>query len=486
LTGDHPQSRLVLETEAAVTTSRTAFAFAFALLIPVASPVLAQPVGAEFRANTYTTGDQTNVSVAMAPGSFIVVWQSAGTDDPTGGIYGQRFTSASKPARAGSQFRVNTTTTGSQTVPSVATDGTGNFVVVWSSLSVDQTVLQVLGQRYASTGAPVGPEFRINTFTTGTPPFTTSAPSVASDPNGNFVVVWHIYDHDGQGYGVFGQRFASTGVPLGPEFRVNTITTAAQRKPAVARATDGSFVVAWHSNQSLSYHRIYAQRYDAAGAPLGTEFQVNTFTGHQQYNPSVASDGPGNFMVAWQSYNQDLDKFEVYARRYASSGAALTTPFRVNTVITYQQTNPRAASNAAGDMTVVWQSQDAGGFGIYGQRYAPSGAPAGGQFLVNSYQTGEQRYPAVASSGSAFVVAWQGQYDDGAHLGIFGKRYPGPGDVNGDGVVNVNDVFYLINFLFAQGASPIGPADINGNGSIDVADVFYLINYLFAQGAFPK
>jgi CSLREA domain-containing protein len=59
------------------------------------------------------------------------------------------------------------------------------------------------------------------------------------------------------------------------------------------------------------------------------------------------------------------------------------------------------------------------------------------------------------------------------------------GDVNGDGVVNVADVFYLINYLFAGGPIPLGRGNVDGDSSITVADVFYLINYLFAGGPTP-
>jgi hypothetical protein len=59
------------------------------------------------------------------------------------------------------------------------------------------------------------------------------------------------------------------------------------------------------------------------------------------------------------------------------------------------------------------------------------------------------------------------------------------GDANGDGVVNVADVFYLINFLFAGGPVPKGRANVDGVSGITVSDVFYLINFLFAGGQPP-
>jgi hypothetical protein len=60
------------------------------------------------------------------------------------------------------------------------------------------------------------------------------------------------------------------------------------------------------------------------------------------------------------------------------------------------------------------------------------------------------------------------------------------GDANGDGNVDVADVFYVINFLFAGGSVPLGRANVNGVAGIDVSDVFYLVNFLFAGGQAPQ
>jgi hypothetical protein len=53
-------------------------------------------------------------------------------------------------------------------------------------------------------GDPLGPEFRVNTFTTSNQ----IAPTVGADAAGNFVVVWSSLLQDGSNYGVFGQRYA--------------------------------------------------------------------------------------------------------------------------------------------------------------------------------------------------------------------------------------------------------------------------------------
>ncbi len=61
------------------------------------------------------------------------------------------------------------------------------------------------------------------------------------------------------------------------------------------------------------------------------------------------------------------------------------------------------------------------------------------------------------------------------------------GDVNRDGVVNVGDPVFLVNFIFREGLGPdpyeIG--DVNCDGRIDVGDVRFLINYVILDGPKP-
>ena len=116
---------------------------------------------------------------------------------------------------AGPEFRVNTYTTASQSAPEIASDGNGNFVVVWDSV-VTSVFEDVFARRYTSAGAPLGPEFRVNTATGNSQ----ESASVASTPTGEFVVVWQSFFGDGSAMGVFGQRFAASGLPAGGEFQV--------------------------------------------------------------------------------------------------------------------------------------------------------------------------------------------------------------------------------------------------------------------------
>jgi hypothetical protein len=349
----------------------------------------------------------------------VVVWES-NQDGSLSGIFGQRYSSAGSPL--GGEFRVNTYTLNVQVLPAVASDSSGNFVVIWHG--VDGSVAGVFGQRFASSGAPLGPEFRVNTSTTGLQGY----PAVAADPAGNFVVVWLSY-HNAPSFQIFAQRYDGAGAPLGPEFRVDTSTAGPQylNHPAVASDGSGNFVVVWEDLfQDGSSFGIFAQRYAGSGAPLGVEFRVNTFTPASQRYPAVASHSAGSFVVVWESATQDGSYFGVFGQRYASSGADVGPEFRINTFTTGDQRRGSVAYDSSGNFVVAWYGdlQDNWGYGVFGQRYASTGAPLGPEFRINTFTTQNQESPSVtADAAGNFVVVWHSDTQDGSSVGVFGQRY---------------------------------------------------------------
>jgi hypothetical protein len=408
------------------------------------------PVGPEFQVNTYTTGYQSYFSKAAAAafdgsGNFVVVWQSDGQDGDDFGIFGQRYDFLGTPQ--GPEFPVNTYTTGAQRRPAVAAASSGDFVVVWQSYDQDGDAEGIFGQRYDSAGATQGLEFQVNTYTTGDQGAYLFGQGVAVDADaaGNFIVVWKSTDQDGSGDGVFAQRYDSTGATQGPEFQVNTYTTGNQGGYLgtggvdVAADPAGSFVVVWNSEgQDGDYTGVFGQRYDGAGMALGLEFQVNTYTtgsqgGYSGGDLAVDTDAAGNFVVVWSSYDgQDGDGHGIFGQRYDSAGVAQGAEFQVNTYTTDDQGylyggGVSVAADPTGNFVVVWQSyadQDGNDWGIFGQRYDNAGVAQGPEFQVNTYTTSSQDAPTVTADGNArFVVVWSSYAQDGDAEGVFAQRF---------------------------------------------------------------
>jgi len=61
------------------------------------------------------------------------------------------------------------------------------------------------------------------------------------------------------------------------------------------------------------------------------------------------------------------------------------------------------------------------------------------------------------------------------------------GDANGDHIVDISDVVYLISYIFSGGLppSPLLAGDANCDSIVDISDVVYLIAYIFSGGLAP-
>jgi hypothetical protein len=379
-----------------------------------------QPLGGEMQVNSFTTGPQHNTAVAMDPdGNFVVVWGAAEGAGDNYGIFARRFNAAGVPQ--GDDFRVNTYTTDFQNAPSVAIDADGDFVVAWNSYGQDlggggKYAGGAYAQRYNAAGVPQGAEFRVNTYTTNHQGDT----SVAMSPSGDFVISWLSVGQDGSGLGVYAQRYNASGVPQGAEFRLNQFTTGNQTNAVVAMDDAGNFAAAWGTQtQASPTLDIEARRFDAAGNPRGDEFTVNNVTPSDQFNPDIAMDADGDFVVTWQT---DSDGIRIKARRYNAAGAPIGNEF---TVSSNESQMPHVSMAGDGRFVVAWGWQpDGSQNGIFARPYDAAGNPRGAEFRVNSTTTNNQNLHGVAMNDDGdFVVSWGSGYQDGSSYGVYAQRY---------------------------------------------------------------
>ena len=137
-------------------------------------------------------------------------------------------------------------------------------------------LVEGLEDRRLLSVSPSGLEFRVNSTTFGsqvTESFYGSQ-TVAVDAEGDSVITWQSHGQDGSGWGIYVRRYNAAGVAQGGEFRVNTTTASSQVYSSVAMDANGDFLVSWSSyGQDGSGYGIYAQRYNAAGVAQGGEFE---------------------------------------------------------------------------------------------------------------------------------------------------------------------------------------------------------------------
>ena len=379
--------------------------------------------GSEFQVNTTTANAQdTPATAALEDGGYVIVWSSNLQDGDKDGVFAQRYDADG--VAVGSEFQVNTTTAAEQDKASIAGLSDGSFVVVWESKDQDGDAKGIFGQRYDASGNTLGGEFQINTETSGDQ---TDAQVVALN-QGGFVVTWESKDQDGDGAGVYAQRYDANGNTAGSEFQVNTTTTDDQETPVLAALGDGGFVIVWQSrSQDGDGKGIFGQRFDSTGNAVGSEFAVNTYTTQDQKEPAVTALDDGGFIVAWTSKDQDGDTYGVYAQRYDSSGNTVGSEFLVNTTTAGEQKIPAMTALDDGGFLIAWQAkdQDGDGYGIYAQRYDSEGNGVGGEFLINTTTANDQKSVDLAKLKSGgLVVAWESTgAQDGDNDGIFAHQF---------------------------------------------------------------
>ncbi len=444
--------------------------------------------------DTCSACSQINPAIALDPsGNFIIAWyDERNWDSSRYDIYAQRYDSLG--TLLGFNLKVNNDSGfGWQRWPSVAMDGSGNFVITW----VDERsgYRDIYAQRYDSSGSPVGLNFKVNDDTGAASQL---YPAVISDDAGNFVITWQDYRNGNYNYDIYAQRYDSSGAPLDSNFRVNDDTGPnIQAYPAIAIDGFGDFVITWHDYRHGSmYVHIYAQRYESSGTPLGSNFKVSEDVGNvAQVYPAVATDDSGNFIITWENTRNGWDNYDIYAQRYDSSGAPLGSNFRVNddTGIT-EQKGSAVASDSSGNFVITWKDERNSNSDIYAQRYNSDGSSEGSNYLVLNpqYAYFGQVGPAVVANSSHIYFTWMDNrrgkgWDIYAKVIDWGWPRNVCGDVNKDDEIDIADVVYLINYLFIGGPAPnpLWVGDVNSDEVVDVTDVVYLINYLFIGGPLP-
>lgn len=444
------------------------------------------PQGSNFEVND-DDKTATQVTPAIAKddsGKFVIVWEDHRYD--LGDVYLQRYSGASIPS--GSNLKVNNDGgTTIQAQPVVAMNGSGNCVVTWNDLRNNN--YDIYAQIYDPSGNPGGANLKVNDDA-GT--FSQLSPASAMANSGNFVICWQ--DYRNANYDVYAQMYQYNGSPLGSNFKANDdVGTAHQYNPAVAMDNSGNFVITWQDYRNGNPD-VYTQRYDLSGVPLGSNFKVNDdLDTLYQYGPVIAMDNPGNFVISWYDYRNGNS--DVYAQRYDFSGTPLGSNFKVNDdTETALQVIPAIAMDGSGKFVIAWRDdRNTNKYDVYAQKYDSSGNPLDSNYLIPnpSYASFAQSNPAVACDNSKIYFTWMDSrrakgYD--IYAKVTDWLWPVIcGDVNGDGLVNASDVVYLINYLFIAGPPPVPlqTGDVNSDGSVNASDVVYLINYLFIGGPPP-
>lgn len=344
------------------------------------------------------SGEQANpVLVADGVGGVIVVWEDSRA---VPAIYAQRLLADGSRRWSAGGVRLAPLVTVPQFEPRAAGDGARGAIVAWtqttaSGLDVVAQHVNDVGELYwGNTGLALcgsaGNQFHAR---------------VAADGVGGAVYAWE--DHRTGVGQIHAQRSDHWGnLWWGPDGVAAAPTTDEQFDPALAAGGPGAAVLAWHDQRGATSD-IWAQRINSLGARAwgAAGFPVCLAPGEQQF-ASVAADGSGGALIAWEDYRAGSD---VWAQRVSGAGVGLWPQDGAPvTTAPGSQYQPVIVSETDSIGVLVWVDQRSGGSDLYAQRVPAAitlGAP---QAVASRVALQVSPHPARASGSVRFTLASPG------------------------------------------------------------------------------
>ena len=332
-------------------------------------------VGAEFQVNTSAAGGQYQSQIAiLSSGDFVITWEDQGE---TGGDTSGEATRAQMyhrdGTRIGGEFIVNTTTTGDQGDPAITALSNGGFVVTWNDTSGvgGDSSGSVKAQLYDAGGQKVGTEFLLNTLTTGNQDEVSV--SALKGASGGFVATWQdnsgTRGDDTREGSIIAQRFDNAGNKVGGEILVDTKDMAyVNDVNNVVGLANGGFAVTWQAQSDNPQNNpnvddddsnIMMQIFNANGDKVGTQLQVNTKGLQYQQAPKITELSNGNLVVVWEDV-EDLgevpngDPGQIKAQVVDGQGHKVGGEFTINGTMQGEQHTPAIAALSDGSFIVTW------------------------------------------------------------------------------------------------------------------------------------
>jgi hypothetical protein len=362
--------------------------------------------GGEFAPFGRLPGHQQNPALAIGPRGGFAVWQNSSETSKGERIVFHKLNELLEGQGSPGRLTADTERT-NETHPRVALMPGGGAVVAWESggrkdRDVRVRFLDAAGQPV--TAVQVANGFRRRNQT---------KPDVAVNDKGDVLVVWESDRQDGDGKGVFAQRYTPQGVRVGGEIPVNQVIKWNQSQPACIALADGRFIIAWVGEVAhgttlagTPYLRghVMGRLFDRRGNALGDEFRLD---GGQSLcsRPRLVEREDGGYLVGWSQLDEGdmANRWDVHYREFNRDGLPLGAARRQNKYVKDVQKNINLA-DLGGEVLMAWDcgTPDDASVEVHGRLIS-----GGAEFRVNTKVVFQQRMAAAGGDGKGrALVLW--------------------------------------------------------------------------------
>jgi hypothetical protein len=252
----------------------------------------------------------------------------------------------------------------------------------------------------------------------------------------NYLLVWQDSRNLDTGWDIYGLRLDVEGNRLDPEPLVIANSELDDTDPAVA-SNGSDYLVVWSTVLPNEETEIRGRRIDGNGvmldpAPLRFGLDNNPLQA-ALYSPAVASLGE-DYLVVWTAAEENPSGtgFEAFISSVRgtvvrSDGTILTPEGRFISSSPKSASHPAVASSGS-EYLVVWHDRrHRPDTDLYGARLSAEGDLLGGDFPVT---VGEQfrQFPVLAGSADGYFAVWE-DFRNGGSPDIYGARITTSGTV---------------------------------------------------------
>jgi len=384
----------------------------------------------DIQVNTHTNDVQYQADVtALADGGWLVAWGSNLQDGSAYGTYAQRYNADGSPN--GPEFQVNTQTSGYQYEPTALQLSNGDIIIAFGVSNGGSS--GSFAQRYSSDMVPIGTEFKLNSTNINYP----GQAELVDLGSGSFSTTYRLEGTSivPNAYSdIFYREFDASNVGA-TEVVVNTNNQTQHQTEHAIAVSGNNVLVTWAETSGVISNGIYGRVYNTSTTTWGADYAIS-LGGAERYS-RVVTLSDGKFVVTWQASSIDGNGNAVQGQLLNADGTLSGSAFTVNTTsIGNQQYSDVTALNAGG-FVVVWEGPgdnpgDMADFGIWGQVFDATGTKVGNEFLINETFVGQQKNPDVTVLADGdFIVTWQEESGtDGNSTGVFMKRFNPDGSVD--------------------------------------------------------
>lgn len=359
--------------------------------------------------------------VTLSNGNTITAWQDDRDGNGYHQIYARVFDTDGNALT--NEIVVNSVGDGEQRYPALAADNNGNFVVTWEDDRDNNGFYQIYARGFNSNGSERFADITVNSVASGQQ----LRPAIAMDYSGRFVVSWQDDQDENGYYQILARGFNANATQRFADRTVNSIAAGQQFNPAMAMEANGDFLVVWEDDQNNDGNfTIRGRGFYANGNQRFADIDINTDTNGHQENPAIAIDSYGRFVATWQDDKDGNGSFQILARGFNANGTQRIADFTVNTVAAGQQLAPGIGMAPNGNFAIAFEDDNDGNgyFQVYARSFHSNGSARTSNFTVNSDSSGQQYIPAVSFDGqNRFVVAWQDDMDGDGEFGILMRNF---------------------------------------------------------------